>query len=147
MDKTALRYFTAEEIKKIRNAIRYAEENTSGEIRVHVEKKCSEKNILDRAAKLFANIGMHKTGLRNGVLFYIAFEYRQFAIIGDAGINSVVEPGFWDGIRDVVQEYFKKGEFALGLCNGIEMTGLKLKKYFPHKKDDINELPDEISTD
>ena len=40
---------------------------------------------------------------------------------------------------------FKKGEFAIGLVKGIEMSGQQLKQYFPHQADDVNELSDEIS--
>ena len=112
-----------------------------------LKKHCPEKNVLDRCAKLFASLGMHKTKLRNGVLIYVAFEHRKFAIIGDAGINQVVESAFWDNIRDLMQEHFKKGEFATGISIGIEQTGEKLKKYFPYQKGDINEISDEISTD
>jgi uncharacterized membrane protein len=34
---------------------------------------------------------MHKTKLRNGVLFYLAIEDHKLAVLGDAGINSKVE--------------------------------------------------------
>jgi uncharacterized membrane protein len=125
-------------------AIEEAELNTSGEIRVHVEVSYSGA-LLDRAATVFARLGMHKTALRNGVLFYLAVKKRQFAVIGDAGINKVVPPTFWDEIRSVMEGYFKNSEFGEGLSKGILMTGEQLKKNFPHKTGDINELPNEIS--
>ena len=90
--------FTPEERKRIMQAIEAAEMNTSGEIRVHVEVSY-DGALLDRAATVFARLGMHKTALRNGVLFYLAVKKRQFAVIGDAGINKVVPPTFWDEIR------------------------------------------------
>ena len=34
-----------------------------------------------------------------------------------------------------------------GLTKGILMAGSQLKGHFPHLKDDINELPDDISFD
>ena len=147
MNHTAKDYFSEEDINRILGAIKLAEHETSGEIRVHVEKHCPVKDVLDRTAQLFGELNMHKTSQRNGVLIYIAFEHRKFAIIGDAGINKVVEKDFWDSIRDKMSESFKQSQFTSGLISGIEMVGEKLKKYFPYQKDDKNELPDEISTD
>ena len=136
--------FTPEERKRIMQAIEAAEMNTSGEIRVHVEVSY-DGALLDRAATVFARLGMHKTALRNGVLFYLALKKRQFAVIGDAGINKVVPPTFWDETRSVMERYFKNSEFGEGLSKGILMTGEQLKKHFPYKTGDLNELPNEIS--
>lgn len=85
--------FNEEEQQRIRKAIEDAEHRSSGEIRVCIEKRCSE-NVLDRAAKYFQQLNMHKTKLRHGVLVYVATVDRKFAIIGDAGINQVVPPIF-----------------------------------------------------
>jgi uncharacterized membrane protein len=136
--------FTPEERKRIIKAIETAEKDTSGEIRVHVEVSY-DGALLDRAATVFARLGMHKTALRNGVLFYLAVKKRQFAVIGDAGINKVVPPTFWDEIRQVIEGHFKNSEFGEGLSKGILMTGEQLKKHFPYMAGDINELPNEIS--
>jgi uncharacterized membrane protein len=88
---------------------------------------------------------MHKTQLRNGVLFYLAIKDKQFAVLGDAGINSLVPENFWEEVKDEMLLHFKQGNFTVGLVNGITMAGEKLKQHFPYQKDDINELPDEIS--
>jgi len=124
--------------------IEKAEHQTSGEIRVHVESKCRGE-VLDRAAWLFKKLKMHETKDRNGVLIYLSINDRKFAIIGDAGINKVVPEGFWNDIKEMMIDHFKKGEFAIGLVEGIEKTGEHLKQYFPWQEDDVNELPDEIS--
>jgi uncharacterized membrane protein len=128
----------------ITKAIEKAEHQTSGEIRVHLESKCSEE-VLDRAAWLFKKLKMHETKDRNGVLIYLSINDRKFAIIGDAGINKVVPEGFWNDVKEMMIGHFKKGEFAIGLINGIEKTGEHLKQYFPWQENDVNELPDEIS--
>jgi uncharacterized membrane protein len=136
--------FSEEEKKRIVQAVREAELNTSGEIRVHAELTYNGE-LLDRAATVFARLGMHKTELRNGVLFYLAISKRQFAVIGDAGINRVVPETFWDEIKSVMEAHFKNSQFAEGLVTGIIMAGEQLKKNFPHQQDDVNELPNELS--
>jgi len=137
-------HFTKEQQKQIVEAIKQAEHNTSGEIRVHIEKSC-KIDVLDRAANVFAMLKMHKTKLRNGVLFYLSIEDRKFAILGDAGINAKVPENFWDSVKDTVLEQFKQGNQTEGLIKGILMAGEKLKTHFPYQKDDVNELSDEIS--
>jgi len=142
----ASEFFTPEGRHLIEQAILEAEKDTSGEIRVHVETEF-KGDVLDRAATVFATIGMHKTDLRNGVLIYFGIKNRQFAIIGDAGINNVVPEGFWDLTKTSMQKYFTNSDFASGIATGIRMAGSQLKSHFPWQKDDKNELSDEISFD
>ena len=137
-------FLTKEQQSLIRNAIIEAEESTSGEIRVHIETSI-EGEVLDRAAWIFEKIGMHKTKDRNGVLFYLALNNRKFAVIGDSGINAKVSENFWDEVKIELEKNFSDKKFTEGLAEGILMTGLKLKEYFPREKTDINELPDDIS--
>src|SRR3954466_7794178 len=136
--------FNDEEQQRIKQAVEAAEKNTSGEIRVCVEKTCSE-DVLDRAAKYFAKLDMHKTKLRNGVLIYLATVDRKFAIIGDAGINELVPDDFWDQAKLDMLEQFKQGNLVEGVATGVKLAGEQLKKYFPYGDDDTNELSDDIS--
>jgi len=140
------KYFTEENKLQITNAIRVAETNTSGEIRVHIEKFC-KGNALDRATYIFEKLEMHKTKLRNGVLFYVAFEDRKFAILGDVGINMKVSDNFWEEITNDVVFKFKEKKYADGIADGVIKAGEQLKEHFPYQSDDVNELSDEISFD
>ena len=100
---------------------------------------------MDRAAWWFGKLNMHKTELRNGVLFYLAVKDHKFAILGDAGINAVTADDFWDHIKEKMQGSFSEGAFAAGLQEGILTAGQVLKEHFPYKDGDVNELSDEIS--
>lgn len=140
----AVNFFSKEEKELIRSAVKEAELNTSGEIRVHVDNRCKE-DVLDRAAWWFGKLNMHKTEQRNGVLFYLAVKDRKFAILGDKGINALTPDDFWDHIREKMLVRFKEGAFAAGLQEGILLAGQALKKHFPYQDGDVNELSDEIS--
>ncbi|OQX80097.1 MAG: hypothetical protein B6D61_02475 [Bacteroidetes bacterium 4484_249] len=144
MTKTARNYFTKEEKEDITFAIKNAELDTSGEIRVHIENTC-KGDAKDQAAFIFKKLKMHKTELRNGVLFYLAVKNRKFAILGDIGINQKVPENFWDDIRDTMLDHFRDNNFVDGLVEGIAMAGKQLKEHFPYQSDDVNELPDDIS--
>ncbi len=125
-------------------AINEAEKNTSGEIRIHIENH-SEKPPLERAKEVFFELKMNETQARNGVLFYIGVADHSFAILGDEGIDKVVEADFWDCTKNVVIENFKAGKFREGLVEGIKNAGEKLKVHFPFNSGDENELSNEIS--
>ena len=137
-------FFTKEEKDRITSAIREAELNTSGEVRVHIERHCKE-DVMDHAAYLFKRLGMHKTEKRNAVLFYLAIDEHKFAMLWDAGINAVTADDFWDIIKEKMLAEFKEQRFSSGLETGIRMAGEQLKEHFPYQQDDINELSDEIS--
>ena len=136
--------FTKEQKEAMVAAIQQAEKDTSGEIRVHIENR-SKIKVLDRAADVFAELKMHKTALRNGVLIYVALLDHQLAILGDAGINTKVPAGFWDSITTNMVEKFKQGLSTEGICEAVLAAGEQLKAYFPYQEDDVNELPDDIS--
>ena len=140
----AITILNREEDHRVVEAIRHAELNTSGEIKVHIENRC-KGDVEERSLVVFNRLKLNETQLRNGVLIYLAVKDHKFAILGDEGINNVVEEGFWNDIRDLMAYAFKEGRFADGLEQGIQRCGEKLKAYFPYQSDDINEIPDEIS--
>ena len=137
-------FLTKAEEQEIVEAIGIAEKNTSGEIRVHIEK---ENTIapLDRAMEVFRNLNMENTQERNGVIIYVAVKSKNFAIYGDKGINEKVADDFWDSTKDVMQNHFKNGNFKQGLIDGILKAGEQLKTHFPYQDNDKDELSNEIS--
>ena len=137
-------FLTKEQEQTIVQAIKIAENNTSGEIRVHIEKE-TNKSPLEKALEVFYSLEMDKTEQRNGVLIYIAVESKQFAILGDEGINSKVPENFWDLEKELMLSHFKKEEYSKGIELAILKVGEKLKEFFPYQDDDNNELSDEIS--
>ncbi len=137
-------FLTQEEEEAIVEAIRLAEKETSGEIRVHIEKT-TDKVPYDRALEVFHDLGMDATELKNGVLIYLAVKDHHFVICGDKGINDVVPNDFWDCTKDAMAAQFKLGNFKQGLIDGITRAGDQLQKYFPYQEGDTNELSNEIS--
>jgi uncharacterized membrane protein len=137
-------FLTKEEEQEIVEAIRMAEKETSGEIRVHIEKTTS-MDAYDRAMEVFHFLKMDQTQLKNGVLIYLAVKDHTFVICGDKGINEVVQNDFWDCTKDIMVAHFKNGNYKQGLIDGIQRAGEQLSKYFPWEHGDTNELSNEIS--
>ena len=140
----AITILNHEEDQRVVEAIKQAELNTSGEIKVHIENRC-KGNVEQRSLFIFDKLKLNETKLRNGVLIYLAVRDHKFAILGDEGIDKVVEEGFWNDVKDLMLSHFKEGRFAEGLEQGIQRCGEKLKAYFPYQSDDVNEIPDDIS--
>ena len=126
-------------------AIRQAERETSGEIRVHIEATCPDGDPVRRAVAVFRHLGMHQTNEHNGVLFYLAHDDRKFAVVGDKGIDANVPADFWESTKTLMRQHFALNDYAAGLSQGIERAGVQLKTFFPRAHDDANELPDDIS--
>lgn len=132
------------QIEQIKLSIQKAEKNTSGEIKVHIEKHCKTE-VIARAVELFHQLKLQKTEQRNAVLIYIAIQDKAFAIIGDDGINQKVPANFWDSTKELMLHNFKQQKIVEGITAGIEMAGEQLKTFFPYSQDDKNELSDDIS--
>jgi uncharacterized membrane protein len=137
-------FFSPEEQERIVEEIRKAEERTSGEIRIHLDR-CSKEEALEKAKRIFRQLGMTRTKHRNGVLIYLATRHRKFGIVGDEGIQRVVPENYWEDVKEKMQESFREGRFLEGICLGIREVGEKLKVHFPAEKGDPNALPDTIS--
>ena len=144
LKKHPKKFFTEDEQQKIVEEIRQAEEQTSGEIRVHLDRH-SAGDVLKKAQKIFYQLWMARTRERNGVLIYLATDHRKFAIVGDEGIHRVVPENYWEEVKEEMQKHFREDKFLAGLCRAIQQIGEKLQAHFPAEKAGLNELPDEIS--
>ena len=137
-------FLTAKEEEEIVEAIRIAECNTSGEIRVHIERKC-DIDVYERALEVFHILKMDNTKEQNGVLIYVAVDIKSFVIFGDQGINNIVGADFWNSTRDKIVSQFKLKNFKQGIIDGIGEAGNALSKHFPWKHNDRDELDNTIS--
>jgi uncharacterized membrane protein len=137
-------WFSREEASMIEKAISEAERQTSGEIRIYIESRCSFMNPVDRAVELFEELGMTQTAERNGVLIYLAMKDHQFAVIGDKGIHEKVGPEFWEEEVKKMLTDFRNNHLVEGLKHLIEDIGEALKHHFPYTGQDKNELPDQM---
>jgi uncharacterized membrane protein len=138
-------FFSPAEKNQIVAAIREAEQQTSGELRVYIESRCRFVDPLDRAAEIFWILKMENTEARNAVLVYIAIKDRQLAILGDKGIHEKVGEVFWNQEVDKIISQFRRVGYADAIVKMILDIGAALKFHFPYdRKTDVNELPDDI---
>ena len=138
------KYLSEKEIVDLVEVIKMAENQSTGEIRLHIDSSAEKENA-EVAFEVFQRLEMYKTKDRNAVLFHVNFNQRYLTIIGDEGIHQKVCQSFWDKIHSEVITQFVQGKYFFGLKEAIFKTGKELKKYFPVKEENPNELPDEIT--
>ena len=139
------RFFSQDEQRAIQRAIEGAESGTSGEIRVHLDRRCAGDPV-EAARAWFDRLGMRATAQRNGVLLYLAITDRKFALYGDEGVHGVLPEGTWERLRDAMVAEFSKGRFVEGIAGAVAAIGDALKTHFPRAAEDKDELSDELST-
>ncbi len=133
-------------------AIQAVEQNTTGEIRVHLSKRWLERDPFNRARKLFEKFGMHRTGQRNGVLLYVNLRKKKFAIIGDEGIHEAVGQKYWEDLTIALAQDLRTTHSENAIAMAVATIGVTLQKYFPVEKDQsrpshdpASEIPPEVS--
>lgn len=137
-------FLTNIQMASLVEAIKQAEDFSTGEIRVHIDSNTDENNA-KIAFEVFKSLGMDKTKERNAVLFHVNFEKKYLTIIGDKGIHEKVKQKFWNDLHDKITQSFSEGNYFEGLRDAILETGLELKNFFPINGENPNELPNEIT--
>jgi len=138
-------FFSAKDKEQIVEAIRLAEKETSGEIRIYVESKNPFMDAIDRAAEIFFKLKMQETDHRNAVLLYIAMDHQELALFADEGIYEKAGKEYWDNAVKNMLSQFTKENISNGIEQCIAQIGQTLKEKFPYMPtEDNNELPDEI---
>jgi uncharacterized membrane protein len=145
------RFMTDADLDAMARAVEAAESRTSGEIRVHLERRVprahgtSDEAVLTRARALFNRLGMEHTRERNAVLIYLAIEDRRLAIVGDEGVHARVGDDYWLRIRDVMVGHLREGRNRDAILEAVADVGRVLGEHFPRRRDDVDELPDRPS--
>jgi len=131
------------ETSAINVAVREAERKTSAELKVVIARHCWG-NLKTKARNIFGELRLDKTEQRNCVLILLVVANREFLIYGDEGIHARVGQGFWDDVCEQMREAFRRDEFGEGIAGGVRRIGEKLAQYFPHEREDVDEISNEI---
>lgn len=143
------RWFPAETMARIRDAIAAGETGHGGEICFAVETRLSLVEVLERvdartrAHQVFAELGVWNTADNGGVLIYALLAERRVEIVADRGVSARVDASAWQGICDLVVEGFRGDDPARGVLAAIAALHSLLAASFPAVADNVCELPDD----
>jgi uncharacterized membrane protein len=135
------------DLDAVEQAIRAAEQRTSGEIRVAIARSWFWGDARASAERAFRRNGVSATRARNGVLIFVAPRRRKVAVIGDVGIHAKVAPDFWAAVVQRMTADFQRGDRTAGLIAAVELLGSALAKAFPAGAGDANELTDSVTVE
>jgi uncharacterized membrane protein len=146
-----LRFLAPGDLDAIAQAVTDGEAGTSAELRVHLEPRVPRAGIgralspMERAEELFTALGMAETRERNGVLIYLALKDHKLAIVGDEGIHARVGTAYWERVRDLLVSRLRDATPRDALVAAVADVGAVLRRHFPRRPDDVNELSDRVS--
>lgn len=137
------KFLSEAEVAAVNSAIETAERYTSAEVKLVLARHCWG-DLRAKACRVFRELGLQPTERRDCVLVLLITTNREFLIYGDQGIHEHVGQCFWDDIRDAMLEAFREDRFGDGISKGIRLIGEKLSSHFPHRRDDEDEISNEI---
>ena len=141
-------FLSKQDLKDVAEAISKEEKRTSGEIRVAIRQKRSNKErsltVEQLARREFVHLGMMKTKDRTGILIFILLETREFFILADEHINEKVGTATWQSVAQTMAGRFVKKEFREGLLEAVRHVADHLARHFPAGAGDKNELPNSV---
>jgi putative membrane protein len=109
-----------------------------------ISRQEMDARVQDAAFMQFYSSGLYRTRESNGVEIYLSFLERKVIVIGDRGIHEKMGDPHWDNVRDLIIQGIRRGDVRGGICAAIDACGKALAEHFPHRPDDINELPDKV---
>jgi uncharacterized membrane protein len=124
------------------------ERATNAEIRISIRdiRDAAEADLSAREMTLreFAELRMHQTAERNGILLLILFAERQFYIFGDEGVSRHIDTSKWEDVADLLRSNFKAGEYQQGIFAALDKIERHLVGVLPPRTSSTNELSDEV---
>ncbi|MCE0523245.1 MAG: TPM domain-containing protein [Methylacidiphilales bacterium] len=123
-------FLNSVEHARVHQAIRSAEEGTSGDIVVFISHR-HVKEPLDAANREFRKLRLDAAGHDNSMLIFLAPKSQKFAVVGGGALHQKVGQGWWHELVELLTRHFKESRFTDGLVATIERAGGALKTHFP----------------
>ncbi len=99
-------FLSAVEHDRIHDAIRSAEERTSGDIVLLI----SHRNVEDPLAAAnhaFRKLRLEAAPAQNSFLIFLAPKSQRFAVVGGTALHEMVGQAWWDDLISVMTLHFK----------------------------------------
>ena len=116
--------------------------NISAIDRFIVPRSVLRRKVQERAVRHFMESGVYNTRDRTGILIFISELERRVELLADTGISEKIPQQEWDRMVSGIVAGIKQNQLAESLITTIGECGSLLKRHFPIKADDENELSD-----
>ena len=98
----------------------------------------------ENANRQFYNLQLDKTKTKHAIMFFVSFDEKYVEIITDNVISKEIPNSHWQLIVDEFIDDVKQNQLFDGYIKAIKACNAILIEKFPIKKDDINELSNEV---
>jgi uncharacterized membrane protein len=121
---------SALEHDRVHQAIRSAEEGTSGDIVLFISHRKAE-DPLAAAKHEFTKLRLETATDKNSLLIFLAPKSQKFAVVGGTALHEKVGQAWWNELIALLTRHFKESRYTDGLVATIEQAGRALKTHFP----------------
>lgn len=115
--------------------------------RIFITKAEINEEVEEAALTSFYRNGLNNTRDRTGILIFISVFERRAFVLADEGINAKVDTGVWQEIVGTVVQGIRQRRQAQGICRAVRRCGDLIRKAFPIKSGDTDELDNLIVKD
>lgn len=105
----------------------------------------ARRHVHVAAVEQFTALGLHRTRDRTGVLLFASLAERRAEVLADDGIYAKAPNAVWDEVVALLVAGLKSGAPADGFVTAVGRTGQILAAHLPPRRDDVDELPDDIT--
>ena len=143
------RWFPADTMRGIRDAIAEGERGHAGELCLAVESRYTPWAVLsglqprERARQLFSLLRVWDTAGNSGVLLYLQLAERRVEIVADRGIDARVAPEQWQALCADFARDMAAGPADAAVLACLARINALLAEHYPAANDNPRELPDD----
>ena len=143
------RWFPAQTMRGIRDAIAEGERGHAGELCLAVESRYTPWAVLgglqprERARQLFSLLRVWDTAGNSGVLLYLQLAERRVEIVADRGIDARVAPEQWQALCADFARDMAAGPADAAVLACLARINALLAEHYPAPADNPRELPDD----
>ncbi|KRG71229.1 TPM domain-containing protein [Pseudoxanthomonas dokdonensis] len=143
------RWFPADSMQRIAEAIAEGESRHRGEVMFAVEADLPLPLLWrgvqarQRAEHAFARLRTWDTEANNGVLLYLLLADHRIEIVADRGLRDRVTPDHWQAVCRQIELDMRAGQPETAIVSGIGAISTLLATHFPQdgSQPDEDELP------
>lgn len=147
LKNTLNKFLSRQDLEKISEEIKYAEQNSSAEFVVSIKNSIPfllRNDIHKFALFLFKTYKLFKTKNRNGVLILFVLKNRSFYILGDSGIYKKVDQKVWSDLSESISKEIKEKSLLDGITHSIKIVSALINYHFPKEENDIDEISNKV---
>lgn len=115
--------------------------------RLVVPKKIRYKNVEIHARAIFQKAQMYKTIENTAFLVYYSLLEKRAVFLADFGITLLMKEQEEQEINKMFNDALDSDNPKEAILTCLDKLIPIMKKYLPHRDDDINELPDDLDID